>query len=129
VSDDVRPSGHVVVYRDTGTPLIVGTDEVLAFDAADDDQHDQTRGGDDEMETPQMTELSERLHVDVQMICELSDGGVEVDGEAVLADGPKWVIYGRTTYDGEVILAEYDDPEEAEAVIRSLPEHVLRSRS
>jgi hypothetical protein len=72
--------------------------------------------------------FSERLHIDVQKICELFDGGVEVDGDAVLAAGPKWIIYGRTTYDGEMILAEYDDPDEAEAVIRSLPERVTRSR-
>jgi len=73
--------------------------------------------------------FAQRLHADVALLCELFDRGIEVDGEAVLADGPKWVIYGRTTYDGEMILAEYDDPDEADAVIRSLPIHVTQRRS
>jgi hypothetical protein len=84
--------------------------------------------GDDESSS-KMTELSRRVRIDVEFICDLFDKGVEVDGDAVLAEGPKWIIYGRTTYDGELILAEYEDPAEAEAVLRSLPEHVTGRRS
>jgi hypothetical protein len=68
--------------------------------------------------------FAERVRVDVERLCELYDQGIEVDGDARLAGASKWVIYGRSTYDGEIILAEYDDQAEAEAVIRSLPPRV-----
>jgi hypothetical protein len=74
------------------------------------------------------SDFAERVRIDVSLICELFDRGVEVDGEAVLCEGPRWVIYGRTTYDGEMILASYGDPDEAAAVIRSLPPRVLGPR-
>ena len=67
-------------------------------------------------------ERVERLRVDIAMLCQFVDSGFEVDGEAVLTAGRTWAIFGRSTYDGEVILAEYDDEDEAAAVIRALPE-------
>ena len=68
------------------------------------------------------TDRVERLRVDVAMLGELVDNGFEVDGEAVLTGGRTWAILGRSTYDGELILAEYDDEDEAAAVLRSLPD-------
>jgi hypothetical protein len=62
-----------------------------------------------------------RRRLDIEMLCQLVDSGFEVDGEAVLTVGQRWAIFGRSTYDGELILAEYDNEDEAAAVIRSLP--------
>ena len=78
--------------------------------------------------TPSISAFSERVRTEVAMICDLYDRGAEVDGHASLIGSASWVIYGRTTYDGEVILAEYDDAEVAAAVIRSLPAHVRGGR-
>jgi hypothetical protein len=61
-----------------------------------------------------------RVESDVAMLCELVDRGMSVDGEAVESVSNRWLIYGRTAYDGEVILAEYDDAEEAAAVLREI---------
>jgi hypothetical protein len=63
----------------------------------------------------------ERLRHDVALLCDLVARGVEVDGEAVMLDAARWIIYGRSSYDGELILAEYDDPDEAAAVLREVP--------
>lgn len=64
--------------------------------------------------------VSDRLLLDIAKLCDLVDRGWEVDGEAVLIES-QWVVYGRSSYDGEVILAEYDGPEEAAAVLRHVP--------
>ncbi|MEZ5181825.1 MAG: hypothetical protein R2702_08135 [Acidimicrobiales bacterium] len=60
-----------------------------------------------------------RLQPDITTLCALVDMGYEVEGEAVLSES-LWVVYGRSTYDGEVILAEYTHAAEAAAVL----EHV-----
>lgn len=62
----------------------------------------------------------ERLLLDIARLCRLVDLGYEVDGEAVLSES-LWVVYGRSSYDGEVILAEYAHAEEATAVLRHVP--------
>jgi hypothetical protein len=62
-----------------------------------------------------------RLRTDVELLGEVTELGFEVDGEAVAVEGQWWVIYGHSAYDGEVILAEYDEPEEAQAVLRAVP--------
>ena len=49
----------------------------------------------------------------------LADAGVEVDGELQVAEST-WVIYGHTTYDGEVIVGEYHDAVEASEVLRAV---------
>jgi hypothetical protein len=54
----------------------------------------------------------------VARLVDLLDRGFEVDGEAVLCERMTWVIYGRTTYDGEMILAEFSHEEDALEVIR-----------
>lgn len=66
-----------------------------------------------------------RLDVDVQMLRDLIQRGFEVDGEAVLCERMTWAIYGRTTYDGEIILAEYQNPEDARTVIRAIVERQI----
>jgi hypothetical protein len=78
---------------------------------------DPSRGHDEGHDQP----TPARLRLDIEMLCRLVDSGFEVDGEAVLTVGQRWAIFGRSTYDGELILAEYDDEDEAAAVIRSLP--------
>ncbi|WP_426571308.1 hypothetical protein [Aquihabitans sp. McL0605] len=65
--------------------------------------------------------LTGRLLRDVAALCQLVDQGISVDGEATLVESERWAIFGRTTYDGEVILAEYDDLEEATAVLLAMP--------
>ena len=63
--------------------------------------------------------VSSRLQADIAEICDLVNRGVQVDGEVVV--GERWGIYGRTAYDGELLLAEYDDPDEAAAVLAAIP--------
>jgi hypothetical protein len=64
--------------------------------------------------------LSARLESDVAMLWELVERGISVDGEAYESASHSWLIYGRTAYDGEVILAEYADADEAAAVWREI---------
>lgn len=64
--------------------------------------------------------LSARLEADVARLCELVGQGIKIDGE-VRSDDDRWIIFGRTGYDGELILAEYDNEREATAVLRSVP--------
>lgn len=72
--------------------------------------------------------VSDRLDIDAQMLWDLMQRGFEVDGEAVLCERMTWVIYGRTTYDGELILAEYANPDDAAAVIRSVVQRQVGAR-
>lgn len=61
-----------------------------------------------------------RLRDDLAALSELVAAGVEVDGEAQVTEST-WVIYGRTTYDGEVVVGEYHDAVEASEVLRAAP--------
>jgi hypothetical protein len=63
---------------------------------------------------------SDQLRLDIARLCHLVDMGYEVDGEAVLSES-LWVVYGRSSYDGEVILAEYTHPAQAAAVLQGVP--------
>jgi len=56
----------------------------------------------------------------IAALAELTNAGVEVDGELQIAEST-WVIYGHTTYDGEMIVGEYHDAAEAEAVFEAVP--------
>jgi hypothetical protein len=70
---------------------------------------------------PELAHISTaHLHLDIARLCELVAMGYEVDGEAVLSES-LWVVYGRSTYDGEVILAEYTHAAEAAAVLEHVP--------
>jgi hypothetical protein len=61
-----------------------------------------------------------RVSEDLAALAELTAAGVEVDGEVQVAEST-WVIYGQTTYDGEVIVGEYHDAAEAAEVLRAAP--------
>jgi hypothetical protein len=56
----------------------------------------------------------------IAALAKLAEAGVEVDGELQVAEST-WVIYGRTTYDGEIIVGEYHDAAEAAAVLQAAP--------
>jgi hypothetical protein len=62
----------------------------------------------------------DRVSEDVAALAELTDAGVEVDGEVQVAEST-WVVYGRTSYDGEIIVGEYHDAAEASEVLRAIP--------
>jgi hypothetical protein len=57
---------------------------------------------------------------DVAALSELTAAGVEVDGEVQVAEST-WVIYGHTSYDGEVVVGEYHSAAEAAEVLRAAP--------
>lgn len=61
-----------------------------------------------------------RLETDIAEIAALTATGIEVDGEVQLAES-LWAIYGHTTYDSGIVVAEYDDVVEATAVLRAVP--------
>ena len=50
----------------------------------------------------------------------ITEAGIEVDGELQVAEST-WVIYGHTTYDGEIIVGEYHNAAEADEVLRAAP--------
>jgi hypothetical protein len=56
---------------------------------------------------------------DVAALCDLVAAGVEVDGEVQVTEST-WVIYGRTSYDGEIVVGEYHDATEAIEVFRAV---------
>jgi hypothetical protein len=56
----------------------------------------------------------------IAALLELTAAGVEVDGELQIAEST-WVIYGHTSYDGEVIVGEYHAAAEAAEVLRAAP--------
>jgi hypothetical protein len=60
----------------------------------------------------------ERLSSDVAALSELVASGVELDGQAQVCEST-WVIYGHTSYEGEVIVGEYQDSVEASEVLRA----------
>lgn len=62
----------------------------------------------------------DRVSQGIAALAELAAAGVEVDGEVQLAEST-WVIYGHTSYDGEVIVGEYQDAAEASEVLRAAP--------
>jgi len=61
-----------------------------------------------------------QVNEDIAALSELTATGVEIDGQVQVAEST-WVIYGHTTYDGEIIVGEYHDAAEASAVLRAAP--------
>jgi hypothetical protein len=58
----------------------------------------------------------QQLRDDLAALAELAADGVEVDGEVQVTEST-WVLYGHTSYDGEVIVGEYHDVVEATEVL------------
>ncbi len=56
----------------------------------------------------------------IEAVVELTAEGVEVDGELQVAEAT-WVIYGHISYEGEIIVGEYHDADEAAEVLRAVP--------
>lgn len=56
----------------------------------------------------------------VAALSDLVAAGVEVDGEVQVA-ASTWVIYGHTSYDGEILVGEYHDAAVAAEVLRAAP--------
>src|SRR5262245_24373659 len=56
---------------------------------------------------------------DLVALSELATAGLELDGEVQIAEST-WVMYGHTSYDGEVIVGEYYDATEASEVLRAV---------
>jgi hypothetical protein len=76
---------------------------------------------DDDEPTPQPEVIDPDLvEEDLAALAELTAAGVELDGEVQVAE-TTWVIYGHTSYDGEVIAAEYHDEIEVSEVLRAIP--------
>jgi hypothetical protein len=65
----------------------------------------------------------DRLRADIAALADLTAAGIEVEGEIQIAT-ETWAVYGRTSYDGEVVVAEYHDEVEAVEVLRfTAPAH------
>lgn len=78
--------------------------------------HPDHPGNPDPSSDPGPDQISE----DVAALSDLIAAGVEVDGEAQITEST-WVIYGHTSYDGEIIVGEYHHATEASAVLRATP--------
>jgi hypothetical protein len=65
---------------------------------------------------------TDRVSEDIAAISELVASGVEIDGEAQVCEST-WVIYGHTSYDGEVVVGQYEDAAEASEVLRAAQGH------
>jgi hypothetical protein len=66
------------------------------------------------------TQADEVLRADLAAIADLAAAGIEIDGEAHVCE-TTWVLYGHTSYDGEIVVGQFHDEAEASAVLRSLP--------
>lgn len=58
---------------------------------------------------------------EVAALSALVASGVEVGGQLQVAEST-WFIYGHISYDGEVVVAEYEDAVAASAVLRAFPQ-------
>ena len=63
----------------------------------------------------------DRVREDLAELDQLLAIGVEVDGLVVQVAASTCAIYGHTTYDGEIIVGEYPDADEAAEVLDAAP--------
>lgn len=64
--------------------------------------------------------LDEQVAADVAALSELTVAGIELDGQVQVAEST-WVLYGHTSYDGEIVVGEYHSAVEASEVLRAAP--------
>ena len=64
-----------------------------------------------------------RVHDDLEALAEVVATGIEVEGQVVQVAESTWAIYGYAIYEGEVIVGEYPDAEEASEVLHAAPRH------
>ncbi len=65
-------------------------------------------------------QVGEQVAADVAALSELTAAGIEVDGQVRVAEST-WVVYGHTSYDGEIVVGEYHGAVEASEVLRAAP--------
>jgi hypothetical protein len=58
----------------------------------------------------------------VMLLAAFVRDGVELDGQVIEVAAATWAIAGRISYDGEVIVSEFDGPERARWVLDHLGE-------
>jgi hypothetical protein len=63
----------------------------------------------------------ERVAEDLVLLAEVVETGIEIDGQVTQIATSTWAIYGHSSYDGEVIVGEYQDVEEATEVLLEAP--------
>lgn len=63
----------------------------------------------------------DRVREDLAALADLVADGVQVDGWVVRVAESTWAIYGHASYEGELIVGEYSDAEEAAAVLKAAP--------
>ena len=63
----------------------------------------------------------DRVREDLAALADVVATGIEVDGQVVQVAASTWAIYGHAIYDGEVIVGEYPDAEEASEVLHAAP--------
>lgn len=81
--------------------------------------HPESAGAGPDQATPSGPHTDpEQLREDVAALSELAAAGVEIHGEVQVTEST-WVVYGHTSYDGEVIVGEYHDEIEALEVLRA----------
>ncbi|MDD9371558.1 MAG: hypothetical protein PV358_15680 [Acidimicrobiales bacterium] len=76
---------------------------------------------------PSGRERPDPLAEALTVLAELAAIGVEVDGEIQIAEST-WALYGRTSYDGEIVVGEYEDATLASAVLRAAPRRPAHDR-
>jgi hypothetical protein len=62
-----------------------------------------------------------RVREDLAELAELVAIGIEVDGQVLQVAASTWAIYGHSSYDGEIIVGEYPNADEAEEVLNAAP--------
>jgi hypothetical protein len=60
------------------------------------------------------------IETQLRFVTDLVDHGAAVDGQVIRIADATWAVHGRIPVDGDVIIAEFDDPDAASAVIDRL---------
>lgn len=61
------------------------------------------------------------MREDLAALADLVADGIQVDGQVVRVAKSTWAIYGHASYEGELIVGEYADAEEAAEVLNAAP--------